>query len=369
MPKSKNIILFHPSLPPYRIDLFNYLVSRFNVRIYLLHKNLVEQNLNQNLLMSQLLSLPKYSRLVFRLFRRTFALDIIPILITQKPTLVLTTEFGLTTQQVFLYRFLFSRNLRIFLFTDDNTIDSKNRKGLSKWFRDFISIRVDGVIYTSEEVERINLRLVDQNIRSFVCPIIHSEEKFKFGLQDAIVNSNSLIKEFNLYNKKVLISVGRLVESKNIIGFLNSLNNLDLGNLVVFVIGEGPELNALKLTADSFGLNIHFMGKKEGRDLLAFYNIAQILVFPTRSDRFGAVVGEALMGGVKVVCSNVAGAASLINKKNGILVDPLNGTEISDGINRLLESCEPVPQQLFDIRQSLLEISLENYLSKITETW
>ena len=36
------------------------------------------------------------------------------------------------------------------------------------------------------------------------------------------------------------------------------------------------------------------------------------------------------LGGVKVICSSMAGSASLISKSNGVLIDPLNINEISN---------------------------------------
>lgn len=366
---NKKLIIFHPALAPYRVDTFNYFIENFKSIIYFLHKNLLEQNLNQEFLINQLKSKPRYSRIAIRFWNRTFPLDILPILIRYRPSRVITTEFGFTTQQVLIYKLFFDRNLQFYLFTDDNHIDSKNRKGISKFLRNTITKRADGVIYTSNVVARENERLIGKSINSFVCPIIHDYGNFKKKLQEALVESNILIDQYNLHDKKVLISVGRLVESKNILNFLLSLENVNLENVVVFVIGEGPQLNLLKLKAHELSLNVIFTGKLEGLQLLAFYNIAQILVFPSVNEPFGAVVGEALLGGVKVICSSLAGSASLITNKNGVLIDPLNPNEISNNINFLLKECESNPTGINSVRESLLDVDLESFLNSITSTW
>lgn len=365
----KKILVFHPALAPYRVDMFNYFIDHFKSVIYFLHKNLLEQNLNQDLLIKQLKSKPKYSKVAIRFLNRTFPLDILPILILNKPLRVISTEFGFTTQQVLMYKLLFNRNLQIYLFTDDNKYDSRNRKGISKFLRNLITKRVEGVIYTSDVVASVNEKLIGHPINSFVCPIIHDRVVFKKKLKDALFESNNLIQQYDLNGKKVLISVGRLVESKNILSFLLCLKNVNLEEVVVFVIGDGPQLNLLKLKAKELSLNVIFTGKLQGLQLLAFYNIAQILVFPSVNEPFGAVVGEALLGGVKVICSSMAGSASLISKSNGVLIDPLNINEISNNINSLLRECEFNPKVINNVRESLLDVDLKSCLTTITSTW
>ncbi len=366
---NNRLIIFHPALAPYRVDLFNYLIDNYNTIIYFLHKNLLEQNLDQELLVKQLKSKPSYSKLAVRFWNRTFPLDILPILILNKPLRVISTEFGFTTQQVLMYKLLFNRNLQIYLFTDDNQYDSRNRKGISKFLRNLITKRVDGVIYTSDVVASVNEKLIGHPINFFVCPIIHDHVIFKQKLKEALVESNNLIQQYDLNGKKVLISVGRLVESKNILSFLLSLKNVNLDEVVVFVIGDGPQLNLLKLKAKELSLNVIFTGKLQGLQLLAFYNIAQILVFPSVNEPFGAVVGEALLGGAKVICSNMAGSASLISETNGVIIDPFNQNEISSNINFLLKDCDSNPKIIKSVRESLLDVDLKSCLTTITSTW
>lgn len=61
---------------------------------------------------------------------------------------------------------------------------------------------------------------------------------------------------------------------------------------------------------------------------------------PSLSETFGAVVNEALIFGLKVLCSKYAGASSLIKQRNGVVFDPLNEQTVKEELSRFLRLLE-----------------------------
>ena len=92
----------------------------------------------------------------------------------------------------------------------------------------------------------------------------------------------------------------------------------------LLIVGDGPLRDRLvqqAATEIEAGL-LFFVGKQEGLNLLAYYNVAQLFVLPSQYEPFGTVVNEALLAGCYTLCSEVAGAACLItSEQQGVLFD------------------------------------------------
>ena len=82
------------------------------------------------------------------------------------------------------------------------------------------------------------------------------------------------------------------------------------------MIGDGPERQNLESLAKQNNTNALFLGRLEGDDLYAWYNLIDILVLPSKSEAFGAVTNEALLAGCVVIVSDRCGSKCLI--RNGI---------------------------------------------------
>ena len=118
--------------------------------------------------------------------------------------------------------------------------------------------------------------------------------------------------------------VGRVAVEKNIRQFLDL--ELEGSKLVV---GDGPMLNSLR--NDYPGA--HFVGAKQGEELVRHYQAADVFVFPSVTDTFGLVLIEALACGVPVAALPVTGPLDVIGPASevGVL-----DTNLADAARRAL---------------------------------
>jgi len=103
--------------------------------------------------------------------------------------------------------------------------------------------------------------------------------------------------------RPIFLSVGRVAVEKNLRAFLD----LDLPGTKL-VVGDGPALTELQTAYPQ----ARFVGRQEGEALAAFYALADVFVFPSRTDTFGLVLLEALASGLPIAAYPVAGPLDVV---------------------------------------------------------
>lgn len=113
----------------------------------------------------------------------------------------------------------------------------------------------------------------------------------------------------------IQLYVGRVAVEKNIEAFLKTDQP---GSKVV--VGDGPALDDLRTRYP----DVHFLGRKLGRELAGCYARADVFVFPSKTDTFGLVLIEALACGTPVAAFPVTGPIDILTAKTGVMADDLN---------------------------------------------
>lgn len=171
------------------------------------------------------------------------------------------------------------------------------------------------------------------------------------GIADETNNQlvRHLTEAYNLVDKPIILSVGRLVERKGFQYVIQSMEEVwkfhSDANLII--IGDGDYKEALEklIATSSRSKNIHLLTKQTDNELAAWYRNALIFVFTpvtlTNGDHegFGIVNLEAQVYGKPVVASRSGGVPeAVIENKTGILVQEKNVVEISAAILKLIDN-------------------------------
>ena len=189
---------------------------------------------------------------------------------------------------------------------------------------------------------------------------------------------NQLERRFNisLEDKKIILSVGRLVERKGFHWFVTEVipKLIQQRKDFIYIIGgEGFFRKKIEvLIQNKLQDFVKILGQVENEDLKMLYNAADTFVMPNirvkgDMEGFGIVALEAASCGLPVIASNLEGIKDAVkNNQNGFLVEPYDSEGFIKTICQLLENDE--------IRESVgkkaREFTLENYSwDKVTQQY
>jgi glycosyltransferase involved in cell wall biosynthesis len=113
-----------------------------------------------------------------------------------------------------------------------------------------------------------------------------------------------------------ILYLGQIIERKDGITAMRALAGLPASDWQFEVVGNGPDLERWKKVAVEGRLSgrIHFHPSVNYRTVGKLFESADLFLLPSKWDGWGAVVNEALMCGVPVVCSDRCGAADLLRE-------------------------------------------------------
>jgi len=137
-----------------------------------------------------------------------------------------------------------------------------------------------------------------------------------------------------------LLAVGRLVEKKGFGVLLEALRQVP--DVVLAVVGDGPDGSTLRLAAAGLGGRVTFVGQLDREGLDEAYRHADLAVFPSRpaasGDQDGLPVAmlEAMGAGLAVIASNLPGLNEAIEDgESGVLVPPGDVAALAIAIGEL----------------------------------
>ena len=112
--------------------------------------------------------------------------------------------------------------------------------------------------------------------------------------------------------------VGQLIDRKGVDILLRARAQVRRAGWRLQLMGHGNASGALMRLARKVGIEKHieFLGARPNPEVRQMLAQADALILPSRFDGWGAVVNEALMNGVPVICSDHCGAADLIESSH-----------------------------------------------------
>ena len=344
----KKLVIFHPAIAPYRIDFFNSLNKEFNAKFYFEYGDVLEQSFKQDELKCLLDFQPNFLAPGF-LGIKNLRLQVLSILKKEKPDIIFCCEYNILGFLVLLYKYLFNHNVRVVTICDDSKDIAIHDKGFKRVFRSILVKLYSGIILTNNEVISWYTDTYQIKEKLLFLPIVQDDNVFRKKLNEALPISEQIVKNMNLVNKQLILYVGRLIDIKNLIFLLYGFSQLiqRYPNVVLLLVGDGDQRFLLEQEVERLRITdrVFFVGKKEGSELYAYYNIGHVFVLPSYYERFGAVVNEALLSGCYTLCSKLAGASCLITEnRNGDIFDPYNVKEFTYKLDEYLSKIEPLKQ-------------------------
>lgn len=174
--------------------------------------------------------------------------------------------------------------------------------------------RCDGVIVPTFSTEEY-LRLIGVKSRICVQPTGVDFDRFN---QPHAIGSESLRKNLGLqHDDIVLLSVSRLGREKNIKFLLDALETLPRfiqQEVKLILVGEGDDREYLenRIVHKALSGKVQLIGEINPDNIPAYYQMADIFVFASKSETQGMVILEAMSAGLPVVAIRSSGIDDVI---------------------------------------------------------
>jgi len=239
-------------------------------------------------------------------------------------------------------------NLPMIIFTHgmDITMPQKNKR--KKTILKRIIKKSNKLIANSNftKQELIKLGAYDEQVH-----IVHPCPDRKFIQMFDKKVADEIKQKYSIANKKIILSVGRLVERKDFDKVIESLTLVkdEFPDITYVIAGDGPDKNNLLYTIDKLDLKgkVILLGNVNDKELSVLYNLANIFIMTPKQlpsgdvEGFGTVYLEANMFGKPIIATSSGGVGdAVIDNLNGILIKKASINEISDAIIKLLKDKE-----------------------------
>jgi phosphatidylinositol alpha-1,6-mannosyltransferase len=211
-----------------------------------------------------------------------------------------------------------------------------------------IGTSVDSLTYLGDFTQRAISKSLSKASAQKMVKIAPGIDVDHFSPQD----STQLRKELKLDNKRVIVSVGRLVHRKGQDHLIQAMPEIlkSVPNAHILMVGQGPYLSHLKKLVQELNLidHVSFIGRIQYAQLPQFICAGDIFVMPSRSRFFGLEVEglgivylEASACGLPVIAGSSGGAPdAVLDGITGIVVDGENNQEIAAAAIKLLQDIQ-----------------------------
>ena len=216
------------------------------------------------------------------------------------------------------------------------------------WAMKSIARNVDHLTYLGEFTRKAISRPISNSARASMVKIAPGIDTDHF----APVDSSDLKKSLGIIEKKVIVSVGRLVHRKGQDVLIDAMPEILRGtpDAHLLLIGEGPyrqylETRVKKLQIDS---HVTFIGRISYTDLPRYICLGEVFAMPARSrlaglevEGLGIVYLEASACGLPVIAGNSGGAPDAVREGvTGFVIDGRNPQAVAQSITELLATPE-----------------------------
>lgn len=235
------------------------------------------------------------------------------------------------------------RRKRLLLWSESTLRDDRPRIFLKEWMKRKLVSRFDSFIAAgTAQVDYLKTLGGDER-RMWIAPDTVDISFFERASRISKDERARMKAERGLHGPAVLY-VGRMVDEKGLPDLFKAFPAIySRTGAELILVGDGPEEKKYRNFCKRKRLHhIHFEGFRHQEELVKYYAMADVFVFPTRSDAWGLVLNEAMAAGLPLVCSRVAGAVDHLVRdgENGFLHEPGNTKQIAEQITMLVNDAD-----------------------------
>jgi GalNAc-alpha-(1->4)-GalNAc-alpha-(1->3)-diNAcBac-PP-undecaprenol alpha-1,4-N-acetyl-D-galactosaminyltransferase len=213
------------------------------------------------------------------------------------------------------------------VFVSDRCQPNKSLGKIHDVIRRYLYPLAEGVIAQTSQAKEIYSNLFkNTNVKVIGNPItIHK-------------HTNKIVRE------NIILSVGRLIESKNHDRLIRMFSEIDIENWKLVILGgdaiKQNNLQKLRALVTELGMEhkIELLGTVS--DPETYYRKSKIFAFTSSSEGFPNVIGEALSHGLPVISYNcVAGPSDLIDDaENGFLIEVFDDENYKQQLTEMMKN-------------------------------
>lgn len=173
----------------------------------------------------------------------------------------------------------------------------------------------------------------------------------------------------NFKRENIILNVGRFIKSKNQHLLLRYFSEIENKNWRLVFVGDGEELNNVKIKAIELGLNnkVDFPGIV--KNINEYYLRSKIFAFTSSSEGFPNALGEAMSAGCACISFDCeAGPSDLIDDgKNGYLIERMNHNDYKEKLQRLMTDEKLRLEFVMKAKVKIEEFSIEKIGKKYVD--
>tara|TARA_B100000900_G_scaffold395169_1_gene393293 strand:+ start:998 stop:2122 length:1125 start_codon:yes stop_codon:yes gene_type:complete len=258
---------------------------------------------------------------------------------------------------------------RVSILVHGTEILEYNDKPFRSWLRRIVLERANHVICNSKFNEKLVNKIAPKAKTYVINPGINLE-RFKVSSE-----KNKIRQKLNLpLDKKILLTVSRLVESKDhatVLKAISLLSDYQRSKILYVIIGKGLMLKKLMTLTRELKIvdQVRYVGFQDD-SLPLWYQASDLFVLTSSGvEGFGITFIEAQASGVAVIGTRCGGIPDAVCEgEGGWLINEKDTLALASHLKKLITNPELIEEQgKLGLARVKREFNLDNYTSKLIE--
>lgn len=253
--------------------------------------------------------------------------------VTEKCDALVFTNYSYYTEMIAL---IYAKLLRKkYILQINGGIISYNENIIKRKLKKFLVSNASCYLSPSKETDKflVYYGAQEEKINRYSFTSLYEEDILKKCISDE--EKNKLKTKYNIPYENVIISIGQFIPRKGFDWMIEAYKDLDK-SIGIYIIGGKPTEYYLDLKDKYQMENLHFIDFQNKENIMNWYRLADLFVFPTREDIWGLVINEAMSQGLPIITTDkcMSGLELINNGENGFIVKCEDKEDLIDKTNQ-----------------------------------